>query len=215
MDPIYYTRIAMAGWVFLAVILCSAWDSGSQFWKDMLQLSHSSASGLLLVFVGAIIGIGAPPALGFLFERIASMILWPFKRNMWQYSHVITFGKELTLNPKNKIRLLRPATFHIFFYTFANSNLLTWARRRRTQIFASLTSAIAIFSSLPITILIIDSFSFLVFFISIVLFAFLIIHTKIQSDIHMDAINTWVITFGQEHITEFENKRNEINNSKT
>jgi hypothetical protein len=73
MEPLYYSRITMAGWVFMAVITTSLWSSHHKYWAALLDQLHN-ANPLTVAIFGAIVGIGAPPALGFLLVNINIMM---------------------------------------------------------------------------------------------------------------------------------------------
>lgn len=202
MDPQYYTRIAMAGWVFLAVILATLWGSGSPQWDTLLQLlQQKEISGAVALF-GAIVGIGAPPAFGFLLERIATMMLWVFRRtsNMWHYTSMAKFRDHLASAMKDQ-NIHSPvgtdgALFHIFFYTHADEKVIDWARRRRTAQYASLTSALAIVFGLLLSFLLFRAFSWSVALSSLLLAAILLAHARRENNIHQQAIAAWINTMG-------------------
>jgi len=46
MEPFYYTRVAMVGWVFLAVTIGSLWASDVPEWQSLVGLFQSA--GVLL-----------------------------------------------------------------------------------------------------------------------------------------------------------------------
>lgn len=206
MDPLYYTRIAMAGWIFMAVVLGSLWSINSPLWIELVQLTQKDTGTITVVIFGAIIGIGAPPALGFLLERLSSMILSLLKANMWNYPSTVIFGKafdevfeeEKVINKKSGA-----AAFHVFFYTFADSKLLNWARRRRTQMYASLTSALSIVFALFFSIFVLNALSWFVLTVSIIVIVGLTVHSIRERTIHEQTITMWVNTFGAKALNEF------------
>src|ERR1044072_1754138 len=95
MDTFFTTRINMAGWFFMAVVLGSLWHRQTDQWINLTALIKGGGGTIALAFIGAIVGIGAPPAIGFLMERITSTILIKFKRNMWNYPCTSVFRETL------------------------------------------------------------------------------------------------------------------------
>ncbi len=195
MDPLYYTRIAMAGWIYTAVILLSIYIVDSPYWTSLLQLAKTDKSELVLAFLGAVVGLGAPPALGFIFERITSLCLWAAGKSMWNYSSVESFKARFeSLDDRKRekiIELSGPALFHILFYTTAADNLLEWTRRHRTQMYASYTSAIALIAGL-VTVSVIHASSLLITIISFGLAIILFIHANRERKDHELTIATWI-----------------------
>ncbi|MCA9994208.1 MAG: hypothetical protein KDE56_00590 [Anaerolineales bacterium] len=215
MDPHYYTRIAMVGWVFTAVIIGSLWGSGNPQWANLVQLFQQQGSSFANVILGVIVGISAPPAIGFLLERVVSMILWFLKRNMWVYSSTTTFASSLAnVLEKESIvfdRKSGAASFHVFFYTFADAKLLDWARRRRTQMYASLTSVLAIGLALLFAAFIFQAFSWSICLVCIIVAIILTLHAVREADIHEQVISAWVKTLGNAAIIKFTSDITEKN----
>jgi len=152
MDPHHYSRIAMAGWVLAAVLLGSAYELHAPDWVKLYNLTVKGNATFGLALLGIVVGVGAPPAVGFLLERIASMLLMIFKRNLWLYKSVKTFGDQPVDdsegNTGSRKSTQGAAAFHMAFYTFAGSEVLEWARRRRTNMYGSWTSFLAIVGGL-------------------------------------------------------------------
>lgn len=196
MDASHYTRNAMAGWVFLAVFGASLADSNAPLWSELLaSVRDTQAAGTLLAaFVAAVIGVGAPPAVGLVLERIVSLVMAVTRRNQWNYVGAVALGTELRSSLGTKTRhSVAPepaALFHVAFYTHANDNLIAWARRRRASMYGSLTGALAITLALAMA-LALDAFSWSVAVTSGVLGACLIIHGLREQRMHRLTIEAW------------------------
>lgn len=201
METIIFSRIAMAGWIFLAVLVGSLWSTNSTAWQVLLGLLQPREnSSLVLGLAGLIIGIGAPPALGFLIERVVTIILISLKRSITVYPRVAGFKDTLRLSLNEQFNAVSknvtgPATFHVFFYTSADKELLNWARRRLAQVYASATGVIAILSALVIGGYIAGSFNWRFIVISLAFAVLLFNDARIQSNSHRDTICAWVETF--------------------
>lgn len=200
MDPHYYTRVAMSGWVFLAVIIASLIDRDPARWNSIVNLLVGSSDHILGAVIAAGIGIGGAPTIGLIMERIASMILWIVGLNQWQYSNVRDFGARAQLSGLPVCREPGPASYHIFFYSMAPKELIEWVRRRRTQVYASLTSAIAGISGLGVTFGI-GVISWVVVVITVFLCVVLICHAIREARIHREVVSTWARLCGPEMFT--------------
>ena len=76
MDSIILSRIAMVGWVFLVVFIGSLWSTNSEPWQKLLGfLQDKDRSAFAIAVLSVLVGIGAPPALGFLLEE-SSLFFW-------------------------------------------------------------------------------------------------------------------------------------------
>lgn len=209
MEPLYYTRIAMAGWVFMAVVLISLWASNSEYWIGLVQLlreKNDNGAGALLAF-GAVVGIGAPPALGFLLEKLAATLMRAAGRSMAVYGCAEVLRSSLaTLLPKSEVLHQKEAAspvLQVFFYTFADSKFIEWARRRTTQTYASLTSALAVLSGLLLVNFVFRVISWPVELIAVAIAAVLVLHGIRESLTQEQAISAWVNTIGLKVAREF------------
>src|SRR5712691_1363622 len=141
MDSVILSRIAMVGWLFLAVFIGSLWSTDSAAWQKLLGFLHQKDSSALAIGVlGALVGIAAPPALGFLLERVVSLVLITMNRSMTVYPDVKNFKESLArklpeANQGMLQKLAAESVFHVYFYTYAHDNLLNWSRRRLAQVY--------------------------------------------------------------------------------
>ncbi len=198
MEPIIISRTAMTGWLFLAVLIGALWSSQSAAWQELLKvLQTQQSSPLALGVLGAIVGIGAPPAVGFLFERLVTLILILSRRTTPVYSRVVGFDPSLFEVPtaSNTAASTGAAAFQVFFYTYADEKLLNWARRRLAQVYASAAGATAILVALIIGRFIAGSFNLEFTAISLFVAALLVNDARLQSSLHRDTINAWIDTF--------------------
>ena len=118
MDSFLSARVAMSGWLFLAVIITSLWATNSPEWVKLLELVKSSNGTVTLALFGAIVGVGGPPALGFIFERIISVCLFSLERNSWNYPVVRDFRKEFSETLKVQPEFYHPVSDGGIFHTF-------------------------------------------------------------------------------------------------
>jgi hypothetical protein len=195
MDPQYYTRIAMAGWMFVAVIIASMWASDSHAWKALIQVALSKDVNTVvpLTILGAVVGIGAPPAVGFLMEKLSSTMLWVLRWNMERYP----CAEELILAAQNPVRkdLTAAGVFHVLFYSYAPKELREWAHRRRTQMYAAINAAFAMVLGLVTALTVLNSRSYWVFAVSLATVFFLGVYAHREARIHKEAVEAWVALY--------------------
>lgn len=205
MTPKYYMRIAMAGWLFVAVVLASLWSNDANAVQTLRDQLAGADDKLIAAVVAAIVGLGAPPLLGFLLERIASLLLLCFKLNLWQYDAVTKYGETIgtSLNiPEARTRLgrglnmilgrdPRGAAFHVIFYSEGNPEFVAWCQRRRTNMFASFTSTFAIGLGLIVSWWL-GAVSSLVIGVSAFLIVFLTAHGLREGNYHRAAVTQWI-----------------------
>jgi hypothetical protein len=194
MDTIIFSRIAMAGWIFLAVLVGSIWSTNSAAWQGLLALlQNKDSSSLALGVAGVIVGIGAPPALGFLLERAVTLLLIWLKRSPTVYPKVVNFKDRLPASFKAACaNATGPAAFHITFYNSADKELQNWARRRLAQVYASAIGAAAIVFGLVVGRYVAGSFNFAFVLIALAFAALLVNDARVQSNAHRDTIGVWV-----------------------
>lgn len=190
----------MSGWVFLAVLLVSFWETDCYQWDQIVSLTSKDQATFVLGVFGAIIGIGGPPAFGFLLEKVVSVILVGFKQNMWQYRAAQTFRKyfddALKTTNRDPISTTDAAVMHTLFYTSADAKLLDWARRRRTHMYASFTAAASIVFALLLAGLKFNVWAFWTIITSIVLVVSLIIHGIRELRYHKQTVSAWIDIYG-------------------
>jgi len=199
MDSVILSRIAMVGWLFLAVFVGSLWSTDSAAWQKLLGFLHEKDSSALVIGVlGALVGIAAPPALGFLLERVVTLVLITTNRSMTVYPEVKNFKESLARKlPENRDMLQNLAAeslFHVYFYTYAHDNLLNWSRRRLAQAYASATGVLAVLAGLACGIITSRSFDWGFLLLCLVLAAVLLNDARLQSNAHQGAIRAWIQT---------------------
>lgn len=198
MDSIIFSRIAMAGWIFLAAFIGSLWSTHSEAWQKLMGFLHEKdSSAFAIAVLGALVGIGAPPALGFLLERVVTLFLISAKRSMTVYPGVKAFRDTLEAKmgagaiPK---ALSAEGVFHACFHTHADASLLNWSRRRLAQVYASATGVLAILGGLGCGIIITRSCDWGFVVICMVFAAVLFNDARLQSNVHKGAIEAWIQT---------------------
>jgi len=202
MDSIILSRITMAGWMFLAVFIGSLWSTHSESWQKLLRfLQDQDRSTFAIAVMGALIGIGAPPALGFLLERVVTLFLITVNRSMTVYPDVKSFKESLADKvPRGEgvipNRLTGEGVFHVYFHTYAHSNLLDWSRRRLAQVYASATGVLAVLSGLVSGMMTAQSFNWGFVALCLVFAAVLFNDARVQSNAHKGAIEAWIQTIG-------------------
>lgn len=200
MDSIILSRIAMAGWMFLAVFVGSLWSTHSEAWQKMLGFLHEKdSSAFAIAVLGALVGFGAPPALGFLLERVVTLILITINRSMTVYPDVKGFkeslvGKVPEGNGATPAKLAGEDVFHVYFYTHAHANLLNWSRRRLAQVYASATGVLAVLGGLGCGMITTRSFDWGFVVLCLALAAVLFNDARLQSNAHRGAIEAWIQT---------------------
>lgn len=200
MDSIILSRIAMAGWLFLAVFIGSLWSTHSQAWQNVLGFLHEKdSSAFALAVLGALVGLGAPPALGFLLERVVTLFLITVNRSMTVYPDVKSFkeslaGKVPGGNGAFPEKLAGEGVFHVYFYTYAHANLLNWSRRRLAQVYASATGVLAVLGGLGCGIITTRSFDWGFVVLCLVFSSVLFNDARLQSNAHKGAIEAWIQT---------------------
>jgi hypothetical protein len=148
MDAQYYTRIAMAGWIFVAVVFASLVAGGGQTWNHLVvvALSKDFNSAIPLAIVGAVIGIGAPPAAGFLMEKLTSVVVWQAKWTMSHYGCIEELMQAAPSVIRKQPRFQRTpprAVFHLFLSSYATNNFRLWTETRQTHMYAALNGVVA------------------------------------------------------------------------
>mgnify|MGYP003382200497 CR=1 FL=1 len=201
MESQFYTRISMGGWIFLATLAAMLWSGDSPAWQEFTATLQQANADVMVLLVGALVGVSAPPALGLIFERIASVLFVLFRLNMWSYSRMRTFQAILdeTLASEDvDLGNSAPAsaTFQAFFYTYGDGKLIDWARRRRTHGYVSFTSAIAILAGVLTGIFLFQVDPPLTIFLCVGISAVMIYHGLRENRIHRYTIEAWIQTEG-------------------
>lgn len=200
MDSIILSRIAMTGWIFLVVFIGSLWSAHSEAWQTVLGFLHEKdTSYLAIAVVGALVGIGGPPALGFLMERVVTLFLVTANRNMTGYPGVKNFKELLAArapaaNATITEKLAGEGCFHVYFYTHAHANLQNWSRRRLAQVYASATGVLAVLSGLVCGMIVSRSFHLGFVLLCLAFAAVLFNDARLQSNAHRGAIEAWIET---------------------
>lgn len=200
MDSIILSRIAMVGWIFLVVFIGSLWSTNSETWQKLLGfLQDKDRSTFAIAVLGVLVGIGAPPAFGFLLERVVTLFLITMNRSMTVYPQVKSFKKSsaVKLSGSNEVipeRLTGESVFQVYFYTYAHSNLLNWSRRRLAQVYASATGVLAVLSGLVCGVITTRSFNLSFVVLCLVFAAVLFNDARLQSNSHKGVIEAWIQT---------------------
>lgn len=148
----------MGGWLFVVVVVSAVWngDLGTRSAILSFITQYAKDTGALMAAVlSGLVGLGAPPAIGFLLERLVSFVLAICSHSMWNYPSVQSFRlraqdnlsfSELddTVDPS--------AFFHVLFYSCADPKLVDFTRRHRAQMYASWIGATAIIAGLVVTL---------------------------------------------------------------
>lgn len=198
MEKLHYGRVVAAGWLFVLVVAATLWDSDSQEWRNLGALLSSGKPTTLLAIITAIAGLGGPPAVGLLLDRLAALAFLAARRSMWNLPFNEAFGNMLA---SREIELEGPISssgaFQAFFYTYADSRLIDWMRRRTTYAYGSLTSAMAIVAGLIVSLFVFRAFSLAVCSISLCLVIALLIYTRIVTNGLGETGQAWVSTIGR------------------
>jgi len=197
MDPQYYTRLAMAGWIFVAVVFASVVASGGQAWSLLVReaLSKDFNSAIPLAIVGAVVGIGAPPAVGFLMEKLTSVVVFLAG---WTISHY-RFVKELTEAAPSVVQeqpsfqhIPSHAVFHLFFSSYAPSNFRAWTETRVTHMYAAMNGIVALVLGLVTAGCVFHAFSYSVLGISLVAVCLLGGYAFTEMNLCREAVHAWI-----------------------
>lgn len=144
-----FARYSMAGWVLLVVLLASIAFSPDQTafnaLKQFLVNSATTAtvSGVITAAFGLIFGVSAPPAVGYVLARSASVTLELIARN-WHWEG---WSKRPT---RRRVSAGDLGRIHAEFYSRAPDQLIAWWHDRSDQVGASSSCALAALSGLLI-----------------------------------------------------------------
>ncbi len=203
MEKLHYGRVVAAGWLFVLVVAATLWASDSPQWNYLGVLLSSGQPTTLLAVITAIAGLGGPPAVGLLLDRLAALVLLGVRRNPWNLPFNEAFGKMLAREVELEGPISSSGAFQAFFYTYADSRLIDWMRRRTTYAYGSLISAMAIIAGLIVSLLIFSAFSLVVGFISLLLVVALIIYTRIVTNGIGETGQAWVSTIGRVAVKQY------------
>jgi len=125
MDSVILSRIAMVGWLFLVVFIGSLWSTDSPAWQRLVGFLHEKDSSVIAIgVVGALAGVATPPALGFLMERVVTLILIATNRSVTVYPQVKNFKESLASEPKpNLQKLTGEGVFHVYLCSRQSAEL--------------------------------------------------------------------------------------------
>lgn len=196
MDTYFYTRIAMGGWAYLGTIIISRCAAHGIDWELISQASQSGLAAVAAALLGAIAGIGAPPIIGFVLQRCVSALLMPFGQSQWLYRSVEDYGQDAKIKLGLHEGIDASATFHVIFYATASPELTAWARRRRAQGYASLTTALGIAAGLFTSVLVFHDFVIWMAAAATVLMLILSLHGLREFSYHERFIEAWASTEG-------------------
>jgi hypothetical protein len=198
MDPIYYIRVASAGWVFLAVVLASLWSSQAPAWQSLTILAKSGQASIAVALLAAVAGVGAPPALGMLLERITRLLLLVIRWDLWQYSFLEDFYEmyKRTLVEEPSSKTTPGGIFHVFLYSAGPDQFVDWLRRRIAHLVSSVTSALAILVGLLTAIICFHAFSWAALVVCIIIAAALLCYAVVEHRVVLAAGSSWVASLG-------------------
>lgn len=204
MDDLYYWRLSVPGWVFMAVTLSMLWAANPDLIEHLWQVLSTTDSGVVAAAVGALIGIGLPPALGFILEKVVNVLVFLANWTVRGAESAARLEQKLSERYR-ELGLDLPAqgvggVFQAFFYTNASGPLVDWARRRRGIMYASFSSCLAVWLALAA-----GAAAFHVFPRSIVVPALLVSGAFVfggyrEFAIHRDTMAAWVDTIGKDMI---------------
>jgi len=121
---------------------------------------------------------------------------------MWTLKFNDEFRRVLE-NAEVKGFVSSPGAFHAFFYTYADSRLIDWMRRRTTYSYGSVISSMAIVLGLATAFFGFGAFSLAVLAISLAIVASLIIYTYIVTRGISETGQAWVSTIGKLMVKQF------------
>jgi len=216
LDPIYYIRVASAGWVFLAVVLASLWSSQAPTWQSLSELAKSGQASIAGAVIAAVAGIGAPPALGMLFERVTRLLLLVVRWDLWQYPFLNDFYGmyQRTLMDEPPTKTTPGGIFHVFLYSAGPDQFVDWLRRRIAHLVSSVTSALAILVGLLVAGISLHAFSWSVFAVSAIIIVALLCYAGVEHRVVLAAGSSWVASLGhlviQEHAANRQGSKKSI-----
>lgn len=228
MDKFLYTRTSISGWVLFVFIFISLWLADTPEFHKIVLFAEKADKQFATILLGGIVGIGTPPMLGFLLERISSVFFTflsflqrsfgkkhPLLGQMWHYQcndNLLTYYLNQLDENTEKPKINSAAFLHIVFYTYADKKLLDWARRRRMHMYASFTSGLAILIALFILYCFRPpTYGFMI--TSAVLIILLIYHAIRESVFHEKVIDSWAETIGKQIISKKEQNIFNTNNN--
>ena len=145
--------------------------------RYLLPLSIPASAGTVSDGVVTVFALGV----GFCLERVVSLLLTAFRQNFWNYSFAREFGQQIDGQEDGAI-------FQVILYTQAEGELLSWARRRRTQTYTSLTSALGLLLGL---LLVVKYYDVRLFSTAGALAVVLAIHGCREVHIHKRTLAAW------------------------
>ncbi len=151
MDGGIFSRYTMAGWTFLAVLIASMWQSNSRQWQDLNSLLVAKeGTAFPIAIFAAIVGLSAPPALGFVLTTVAVAIWDAVDTRLGQL-----FRNDREINSRHPAGErpsadISPEELRVRFYSSANERLVAWRLRRQTQAYAAFSSGLAIVLALVV-----------------------------------------------------------------
>jgi hypothetical protein len=212
MERLHYGRIVSAGWILLFVVATSLWARDDPQWHRIVGVLLSDKATSTLAVIAALAGFGGPLAVGVVLDRLSALLLAGIGRQMWTLGFNRTFadllsGAGTTAFRPELAQLPAAGAFHAFFYSYADSRLIDWMRRRTTQVYASLTSTMAIAIALVLTQAVFHSFSFPVAAVCLVLMALLLTYARYVTRAIEETGTAWVLTLGRKLAEDFRSGR--------
>jgi len=194
MDSIAYTRTAMSGWVFLATVLIGFSESRGWDLRPLVKALGEEQLKTANLLLGALLGIGAPPAVGFLLDRLVSVLFHMFGISMVKYPQVKGFKIE-------KLPDAKPAgLFHMLFYTEAGEGFISWTRRRRANVVGSATSALALIIGCVLVTLMVGKTLWVTWVGAVIIGAVLGVYAWKEHCFHRESIGAWCLTIGKHEL---------------
>lgn len=197
MDPIYYVRVASAGWIVVAVVMTSLWAADADQWRLLAGITQTSQAGVALALLAAVAGVGAPPVVGIVLERLVKILLLSLRRDLWNYTFIDEFhGIYKRIRPSDSEVVSPGGIFHVALYSMAEPSFVAWLRRRISHQFSSVTSALAILVGLAIAGLVFSAFATSVIVVSLVLVFGLVSYAEIEHRVVSEAGHAWTRSLG-------------------
>jgi hypothetical protein len=174
-------RYSMAGWAFLVVLLASvAFSPNQHAWIALTTWlsaagANQAASGVAAAAFGVVAGLSAPPALGYVLARSGAAIM--------EYWH--TYSRY-----RNKPQ--EQAHRHAVFYSRAAQNLIAWQEERTTQVYASVSCALAGIAAVGVAVVVYGAPAPGVILVTAILALLLIGDATYQDVQRGDVVDAWL-----------------------
>ena len=152
METVHLSRAAMTGWIFAATLVSLMATSQCQAWLHLINNYSFAAdkSAIVIAVYGAVVGIGGPPAVGFLLEKLASPIIYKWGYNMWNFPCALLLEPQIKPDWAEHTGMDAKRLSAALFYSELHGNrslnlgIEEFSRRRRNRAFADVAAILAI-----------------------------------------------------------------------